>query len=89
MERRSKVLLKHILDTNMEFQKVMEVFRKKDFLPITKVSIDIEYDDAKLIIDAFEINEDLKKEKIFNICMDLYTNKISTQDAINQIEKII
>lgn len=89
MERSSKELLKYILDVNMEFSKIQETFEKEDFIETTKIKIDISSDPVRLIIKAFDINEDEKGKKIFYIINDMYSRKFTTQEAINQIEKIL
>lgn len=89
MEKSSKILLKHILDIDMEFCKIEKVFRNKNFLPVTKITVDITSDPVRLIFKAFNISDDAKGEKIFNLFDDLYEEKITTQDTINKIEEIL
>ena len=55
MEKSSKILLKHILDIDMEFCKIEKTFENKNFLPITKIKIDIPSDPVRLILKAFNI----------------------------------
>lgn len=89
MERSSKELLKYILDVNMEFFKIQETFEKEEFLKTTKIKIDISSDPVRLIIKAFDINDDEKGKEIFYIINDIYSRKLTTQEAINQIEKVL
>ena len=89
MEKSSKELLKYILDVNMEFSKIQETFEKKEFLETTKIKIDISSDPVKLIIKAFDVRDDEKGKKIFYIINDMYSRKFTTQEAVNQIEKVL
>ena len=66
MEKSSKILLKHILDIDMEFCKIEKVFQDKNFIPVTKIKIDISSDPVRLILKAFDVTDDSKGEKIFS-----------------------
>lgn len=89
MEKSSKILLKHILDIDMEFCKIEKVFHNKNFLPVTKITVDIPSDPVRLILNAFNISDDAKGEKIFHLFDDFYEEKITTQDTVNKIEEIL
>ena len=89
MEKSSKILLKHILDIDMEFGKIEETFENKNFLPVTKIKVDISSDPVRLILNAFDVTDDSKGEKIFKIFDEFYDRKITTNETIDRIEKIL
>lgn len=89
MEKSSKILLKHILDIDMEFCKIQETFENKNFLPVTKIKVDISSDPVRLILNAFDVTDDSKGEKIFKIFDEFYDRKITTNETIDRIEKIL
>ena len=57
MEKSSKILLKYILDIDREFGKIEEIFENKNFLPVTKIKVEISSDPVRLIIKAFANGE--------------------------------
>lgn len=89
MEKSSKILLKYIMDLDMEFTKIEDTFNKKDFLPITKLNVEITSDIVRLIYRAFNVTDELKEEKIFEIYNKLYEKQITTEEAINEIENVL
>ena len=89
MEKSSKILLKYILDIDREFGKIEEIFENKNFLPVTKIKVEISLDPVRLIIKAFDITDDSKAEKIFNLFLNSYDEKITTDEIVDQIEEIL
>ena len=48
MEKSSQILLKYILDIDREFGKIEEIFENKNFLPVTKIKVEISSDPVRL-----------------------------------------
>ena len=88
MEKSSKILLKYILDIDREFGKIEEIFENKNFLPVTKIKVDISSDPVRLIFKAFDVTDDSKSEKIFKLFLNFYDEKITTDEIVDKIEEI-
>ena len=71
MEKSSKILLKYIIDIDREFDKIERTFENKNFIPVTKIKVDISSDPVKLIFKAFDVTDDSKAENILNIFLVL------------------
>lgn len=89
MEKSSKILLKYILDIDREFGKIEEIFENKNFLPVTKIKVDISSDHVRLIFKAFDVTDDSKSEKIFKLFLNFYDEKITTDEIVDKIEEIL
>lgn len=89
MEKSSKILLKYILDIDLDFCKIEEVFGKRHFFSAIKGDINFSIDPVRLILRAFDVNDDAKGEKIFNLFDDFYKRKITSQEIIDKIENIL
>lgn len=89
MEKSSKILLKYIIDIDREFCEIEKVFQNKNFLPVTKMKVEISSDPVRLIIKAFDITDDSKAEKICNLFFNSYDEKITTDEIVDQIEEIL
>lgn len=89
MEKSSKILLKYIIDIDREFCEIEKVFENKNFLPVTKIKVNIDSDPVKLIFKAFDVTDDIKVEKILNLFLNSYDEKISTEEIVDKIEEIL
>ena len=89
MDKSSKILLKYIIDIDREFCEIEKVFQNKNFLPVTKIKVDISSDPVRLIIKAFDITDDSKAEKIFKLFLNFYDEKITTDEIVDKIEEIL
>lgn len=89
MEKSSKILLKYIIDIDREFCEIEKVFQNKNFLPVTKIKVDISSDPVRLIFKAFDVTDDSKAEKIFELFFNSYDKEISTNKIVDKIEEIL
>ena len=89
MEKSSKILLKYIIDIDREFCEIEKVFQNKNFLPVTKIKVDIRSDPVRLIFKAFDVTDDSKAEKIFELFFNSYDKEISTNKIVDKIEEIL
>lgn len=89
MEKSSKVLLKYIIDIDREFCEIEKVFQNKNFLPVTKIKVDIDSDPVRLIFKAFDVTDDSKAEKIFDLFLNSYDKEMSTDEIVDKIEEIL
>ncbi len=89
MEKSSKILLKYIIDIDREFCEIEKVFQNKNFLPVTKIKVDISSDPVRLIFKAFDVTDDSKAEKIFDLFLNSYDKEMSTDEIVDKIEEIL
>lgn len=89
MEKSSKILLKYIIDIDREFCEIEKVFQNKNFLPVTKIKVDISSDPVRLIFKAFDVTDDSKAEKIFDLFINSYDKEMSTDEIVDKIEEIL
>ena len=89
MEKSSKILLKYIIDIDREFCVIEKVFQNKNFLPVTKIKVDISSDPVRLIFKAFDVTDDSKAEKIFDLFINSYDKEMSTDEIVDKIEEIL
>lgn len=89
MEKSSKILLKYIIDIDREFCEIEKVFQNKNFLPVTKIKVDISSDPVRLIFKAFDVTNDSKAEKIFDLFLNSYDKEMSTDEIVDKIEEIL
>ena len=89
MEKSSKILLKYIIDIDREFCEIEKVFQNKNFLPVTKIKVDISSDPVRLIFKAFDVFYDSKAEKIFDLFINSYDKEMSTDEIVDKIEEIL
>lgn len=89
MEKSSKILLRYIIDIDREFCEIEKVFQNKNFLPVTKIKVDISSDPVRLIFKAFDVTDDSKAEKIFDLFLNSYDKEMSTDEIVDKIEEIL